>query len=184
MRKLIVLSLSLLITAQLVAQEFDLGIKAGVNFSSLADASGLNNQTGFVGGAFVAFPLDDQFAIQVDALYSQQGADIDLGKFDLDYITLPVVLKFYIVDRFNIQGGPQFGVLLNDDTQVAVGEIVNDIAVNDFDFAWVAGAGLDLPFGLRVDGRYGFGLTKVPDSSSLSSGRNSVVTLAVGWAFL
>lgn len=185
MKKIALLSL-LLIAIPLTSfgQGLDFGIKAGLNFSSLTDASNLDNRTGFVGGIFTGFKLSKKVGLQADLLYSQQGADLDLGKFDLDYINVPVVFKFYPVKRFHLHLGPQFGFLINDDTTIVVDEIVRDFKVNDFDFAGVFGIGFDLPFGIRLDGRYIFGLTEVPASTFFNNSRNQTFTLTAGISLL
>ena len=52
--------------------------------------------------------------LQGDVLYSQQGAEFDLGKVDLDYVNVPIVFKYYLVKRLNLHVGPQFGFLVSD----------------------------------------------------------------------
>lgn len=180
MKKLLLITLIGLCGLSTQAQGLDFGIKAGVNFANITDATGLDNRTGFVGGLFVGAKLSDNLGIQVDALYSQQGAEFDLGSFNLDYINIPMVLKYYVAGGLNIQLGPQFGVLIDDDTQTVVGEVINDIATNDFDISGVVGLGLDIPFGMRLEGRYNFGLTAI----DFDKGKNSVVTLSLGYSFL
>ena len=181
MKKIALIALLGLFGLSAQAQGLDLGVKAGVNFATLSDATGLDNRTGFVAGVFVGAKLSDKVGIQAEALYSQQGAEFDLGAFDLNFINIPILLKYYIAGGFNAQLGPQLGVLIDDDTQSVVGEVINDISVNDFDVSGVIGLGYDFPLGIRVDGRYQFGLTDVPD---LTSGKNSVFTLALGYSFL
>lgn len=166
------------------AQGFDLGVKAGVNFANITDGDGLDSRTGFVLGAFTGFKVSDKIGVQVEALYSQQGAEFDLGSFDLDYINIPLLMKFYLSENIHLHAGPQFGVLVNDDTQSVVGEIVNDIAINDTDFTGVVGLGFDVPFGLRIDARYNFGLSEVPEDVVFSKGKNSVIQLSLGYSFL
>ena len=168
------------------AQGVDFGIKAGVNFANVTDASELSNRTGFVAGIFAGGKLNDNLGIQADLLYSQQGAEFEFGDFNLDYVILPVVLKYYVSQGFNIQGGPQFGIVVNDDVNATIlGEIIDDLGTADFDISGVIGLGYDLPMGLRVSGRYNFGLTDVPDDDRFAtSGKNSVVTLAIGYSFL
>ena len=163
MKKLIFAVLALMTITTTQAQGLDLGIKAGVNFATLTDASGLDNRTGFVAGAFVGGKLGDRFGIQADLLYSQQGAEFDAGEFNLDYVNVPIVAKIYLTDKFNLQAGPQFGVLVNDEAQTVIGEVINDIGTNEFDISGVVGIGFDVPLGLRLEGRYNFGLTDVPE---------------------
>ncbi len=181
MRKFLILIVLLGTGLNLSAQGLDFGVKAGVNFSSVRDASGLDNRTGFVAGVFAGGKLGDKLGLQADLLYSQQGAEFELGDFNLDYVNVPIVVKYYLSDNFNFHVGPQFGVLINDDAQTVVGETINDIATNNFDITAVLGLGFDLPMGIRLEGRYNFGLS---DISKTDDGKNSVVTLSVGYSFL
>ena len=75
MKKIIIVFAVALLSAPLFAQGLDLGLKAGVNFANITDATGLENRTGFVFGAFAGAKLGDKIGIQGDLLYSQQGAD-------------------------------------------------------------------------------------------------------------
>lgn len=181
MRKFLILIVLLGTGLNLSAQGLDFGVKAGVNFSSVRDASGLDNRTGFVAGVFAGGKLGDKLGLQADLLYSQQGAEFELGDFNLDYVNVPIVVKYYLSDNFNFHVGPQFGVLINDDAQTVVGETINDIATNNFDITAVLGLGFDLPMGIRLEGRYNFGLS---DVAKTEGGKNSVVTLSVGYSFL
>jgi hypothetical protein len=122
-------------------------------------------------------------ALQGDLLYSQQGAKGDNGFSDLelDYIVFPIVFKYYIVNRLNIQAGPQFGNVIND----------NDLGdFQSFDVSGVVGIGLDLPLNLRVTARYNFGLTDISfvnyfnGATINTSAKNSVFSLTAGFSFL
>jgi len=117
--------------------------------------------------------------LQPELLYSQQGAEFNAGKFDLDYVNIPVVLKLYLIQGLNLQVGPQFGFVVNDD--ITVQGIEGQVKTNDFDFSGVVGAGYDLPLGLRIDARYNFGLSDVIESESW---KNGVFSLALGYSFL
>lgn len=185
MKKLLIVMITLGLTSQGFAQGIDFGIKAGVNFSSISDATGLDNRTGFVAGVFAGGKLGDKLGIQADLLYSQQGAEFSGGEFNLDYVNVPIVLKYFVTNVIHVHGGPQFGVLVNDNVTV-LGEVINDIGTKDFDLSGVVGVGLDLPMGIRLDGRYNFGLSDVLDDPELeeNNGKNSVITLSVGYSFL
>lgn len=180
MKNLLFLSLFLICFSNVSAQGLDFGVKAGVNFARISDASGLSNRTGFTGGIFAGGTFADKFGIQGELLYSQQGAEFEFGDFNLDYVNVPILVRYFLVQGLNVQAGPQFGILVNDDAQALVGEVINDIATNKFDISGVIGLGYDLPLGLRVSGRYHFGLNDVADNTR---GKNSVVTLAVGYSF-
>ncbi|MGB0789224.1 MAG: porin family protein [Marinirhabdus sp.] len=168
------------------AQSLDLGVKAGINFANITDASGLENRTGFVAGGFVGARFNERLGLQADLLYSQQGAEFNAGDFDLTYVNVPIVLKIYLIDGLNLQAGPQFGILVDEESRTVLGETINDIATKDYDLTGVVGLGLDVPMGLRAEARYGFGLSNVfeGDQAGYSSGKNSVVTLSLGYSFL
>jgi|TARA_R100000479_G_scaffold33554_2_gene13879 hypothetical protein len=184
MKKLIFAFLALITITTTQAQGLDLGIKAGVNFATLNDATNLDNRTGFVAGAFLGAKFSDKVGFQADLLYSQQGAEFEGNQFDLNYVNVPVVVKFYVFKGLHVQAGPQFGFLVDDNSQSLFGEIFNDAAAKDFDLSGVVGLGYDLPLGLRLEGRYNFGLTDVGEEDEFEFGKNSVCTLSLGYSFL
>lgn len=182
MKKLIVVAIILFVGNSAFSQGIDLGIKAGANFANITDASGLSNKTGFQAGVFGGIKFTEKVGIQADILYSQQGAEFDLGKFELDYVNIPIVLKYYLVQGFNVQAGPQFGFVVKDDvyTETLGGNSIEANTENT-DVSGVVGAGYDFPLGIRVDARYNFGLTDVVEGAS---SKNSVFSLALGYSFL
>lgn len=187
MKKIIIVIAVALVSVPLFAQGLDLGLKVGVNFANITDATGLDNRTGFVFGAFAGAKLGDKIGIQGDLLYSQQGADADVDKVDLNYVNVPVVLKYFITDQIHIHAGPQFGFVVDDN----IAELTSNIAeAESFDLSGIVGLGIDLPMGIRLDGRYNFGLSNVFSSNEPSfeadvgEGKNSVITLSAGYSFL
>ncbi len=181
MKKLIVAVITVFIGTTAFAQEIDLGIKAGANFASISDADDLSNKTGFQAGIFAGIKFTDNVGIQADVLYSQQGAKFDAGKFDLNYVNVPIVLKYYLVQGLNIQAGPQFGFILDDDIYAEIGDVRIKDNAEKSDISAVVGAGYDFPFGVRLDARYNFGFNEVVKDSD---GKNNVVSLALGYSFL
>jgi len=178
MKKICIVFCLFIGSLSVTAQGIDFGIKAGVNFANISDASGLDNRTGFTGGIFAAINFNEKVGIQGDLLYSQQGAEFDSEKIDLNYVNVPVVIKYFLVQGLNIQAGPQFGFVVDDNVK----EVFNNVADSEsFDLSGVVGAGYDLPLGIRLAARYNFGLSDVIDGAD---GKNSVVTLSVGYSFL
>ena len=182
MKKLILIVFTIFLTTTSFSQGIDVGIKAGANFSTLTDVPDVSTRTGLLIGAFVTLKFTDKMALQADILYSQQGAksDNELSDIELDYIVFPIVFKYYIVKRLNIQAGPQFGNVINDNY---------NSNLESFDISGVVGIGLDLPLNLRVTGRYNFGLNDISFINYYGEGvtfdaRNSVFSLSVGFSFL
>ena len=171
-----------ILTAQAQVQ-VALGVKAGVNLSNLDSDYSSDNITALHGGAFALFKLT-KLGIQPEVLFSQQGSkvdDVNLGKGDLkaSYLSIPIMLKFYLVGGFNIQLGPQFGFLTAADFD---GDDVKDDFKNS-DLSANLGLGLDLPFGLTVDARYNLGLSDVKaDGSNLEgSFKSRVIQISLGY---
>lgn len=183
MKKLIVAVLTLFIGTTAFSQELDLGVKAGVNFSKISDVDNLSNKTGFQAGVFAGIKFTDKVGIQADLLYSQQGAEFDAGEFDLTYVNVPVVLKYYLIQGLNVQAGPQFGFVVDDNIKTVIGNIENQIEAEKTDVSGVIGAGYDFPFGVRLDARYNFGLSDVSKVNG-AEGKNSVFSIALGYSFL
>ena len=183
MKKLLVLVMALGMFGISQAQEFDLGLKAGVNFSQFQDAKNFDSdsRTGLLAGAFVGVKFSDRFVIQPEILYSQQGSDSDFGDYHIDYVNVPVIFKFYLIgDVLNVQAGPQFGFVANDDFP-EFEAIEEQVEAESFDMSAAVGAGLDLPFGLSVDARYNFGFTETIENTDA---KNGVFSLALGYSFL
>jgi len=182
MKKHFILILTSLMCSVSMAQDLDFGIKAGANFATITDASGFSNTTGFVGGVFLGFKLGDTWGLQADMLYSQQGGDFALGDVKLDYINVPVVLKYYLTSNLHLHAGPQFGINVNDNLEDVLpgGDGLSLADAESFDVEGVVGLGYEFPFGFRASGRYNFGLTDAFNTG----GKNSVITLALGYSFL
>ena len=186
MKNFIITVFTALLTTTTFAQGIDLGIKAGATFANLTGATDASTKTGFVGGAFLTIKFSDKIAIQGDLLYSQQGAKLELDDINLNYINFPIVFKYYIIKRINIQAGPQFGTVVNDN----LGEVFGPNGdFNYFDITGIVGIGIDLPLNLRITGRYGFGLSEInfiefEGDSKETNSKNSVFSLTAGFSFL
>lgn len=177
------------------AQGLDLGFKLGFNFANVSGIEDFNQRTGLSAGLFAGAKLGDKIGLQIDALYSQQGAEVGatysdiVQDFNLDYISIPVVVKYYLTDNLNIHAGPQMGILLNDQTGV-VGQVFDNIEADTVDWLGTLGIGLDLPLGLRAEARYSFGLTRVngsvtiPSLPTIQEGRTRMTTLSIGYSWL
>ncbi len=184
MKKLIVAVITLFLGTTAFSQEIDLGVKAGANFANISDVDNLSSKTGFQAGIFAGIKFTDKVGIQADVLYSQQGAKFDAGKFDLNYINVPIVLKYYLFQGLNIQAGPQFGFILDDNIYVdAFGTNSIEANAEKSDVSAVIGTGYDFPFGVRLDARYNFGLTDVSKTNNFE-GKNNVFSVALGYSFL
>ena len=100
-------------------------------------------------------------------------------KLNIDYIRFPVLVKYYLLKGINIQGGPQFGFVVNDNITKVLGSLFE---AEDIDITGNIGIGIDLPFDLSIDVRYNFGLSDVVKNGNV--GKNQVFSVTLACAFL
>ncbi|MBP2831077.1 PorT family protein [Aquimarina sp. U1-2] len=187
MRKSTTLIILILCTTAMVAQDFHYGVRAGLNAANFTgDLEDTEVKYGFSAGIFGELTITDQFSVQLDALFSSQGAEIensDDAKFKLNYLNFPLTAKYYFVDGFYGQTGPQFGFLLNADFENGNQEtdIKDDLKTFDLSIPIVLGYQFD--FGLLADIRYNIGVTDLNDGLGNDDLRNGVFQLMVGYRF-
>jgi opacity protein-like surface antigen len=173
MKKLIVIvALLFLGFAKSNAQDIIFGAKIGANFSNLNgnEIKG-DNLTSFHVGAIVEVNVLGKFSLQSELIYS---TEIENGDLKLDYVSVPVLAKFYLItDKLSIEAGPQFSFLLNDD-------VPETFRTKTFDFAAVGGLSFNVTSFLFVQARYVAGLT---DTSKGASVTNRVFQLSAGLRF-
>ena len=163
------------------AQDMKFGVKGGLNFSNLTSSEGSNGLTSFHLGGFAEFKVSEKFAVQPELLYSMQGAGYDGGDLNLNYINIPIMAKFYVAEKFNIQAGPQIGFLMS---AKADGTDVKDL-FKTTDFGLNLGAGYNLNDNMMLDLRYNLGLSQVQDElfPGESKSMNAVLQLSFGYKF-
>ncbi len=189
------------------------GIKGGLSTSnvnrthlSTIDTNYGARTTG-VAGVFARFQLKDKLAFQPELLYSMQGVFYDDYSwsngsdsrhdyvYKLDYINLPLIFRYYLVEGFSFNLGPQLSYLISakQDGDYGTGSNssssdtpVDDVDVKDdfesYDLGLSGGFGYDFDFGLTLDARYTYGFIKMRPESSINW-HNSVFQFTAGWAF-
>lgn len=158
------------------AQVFKLGVKAGPNFANLTGGDiQTKTRTSFHLGGAAELGITKKFAIAPELLYTSQGADVDgFGDFNLDYISVPVLARIYLVeDKFSIDLGPQFSFLVDEAEEAVDNE--------EFDFAVAGGVTLNITKSLFAQARYVAGLTEASKDAEV---KNSVIQFSVGYNFL
>jgi hypothetical protein len=205
MRK-IVLTIAILFPLFSLAQ---FGVKAGVNFANVTNASDINGDhtTGFLAGIFLAPPSNGVISSRTELLYSRQGYNYktgtNTGNVNLDYIMLPQLMSINITKFFSIQAGAQIAFLINakaDSTSDGGSTGSNPYGAimdyyNKFDYGFAAGIEIHPFKGLLVGARYNISLGNLyKDPSSYPPGtppsfipqvdvKNNVVQVFAGWIF-
>ncbi len=166
MKKLFFLAIALIgFTTISNAQSLDFGFKGGVNFANVDSRFDTDARTGFHLGAVATVGLGNKFAIQPEVLYSAQGSD----SLKVDYINVPVLVKYKFLKFLSFEAGPQFGIVVNDDYEVGEPE--------SFDVGIAAGAGVR--FGKFFSQlRYNYGFTDVDD---VNKSQNRTFQISVGY---
>ena len=184
------------------------GVKAGLNVSTFTNFTDISMKPGFHVGAVAEIFINKKLSIQPELIYSKQGFEysgFNVGSYvpvyteytwRQDYINVPIMVKYYIVKGFNVQGGMQFGFLVNSEMEQRGIELDTKSLVNSFDFGLNFGVGYELPIGVFFDMRYNMGLTNVFNKDfdafyKYTSGNysedvkseNSVFQLSVGYKF-
>lgn len=133
--------------------------------NSILNLVGVNNfakinSTGFYIGGVVDIEVLGNLHIQPELLYGSAK--------DLSFVYLPVMVKYYVADKFNVQVGPQlnFSSNLDDikrairDTEELIGTNGNvDDVLKTFGIDLGIGAGFDVTDNLGIQARYSFELT-------------------------
>lgn len=181
-RILFISMLALLGISTAQAQSIRFGIKAGANFSNIdAEDIETDNMTSWHAGAVLELNVLPNFSIQPEAMYSSQGAKVEgPDDFKLDYISVPVLARFYILpDLLSLDAGPQFSFLMNDNFADFDG-IGEDFKAKNFDFAVIGGATVNITDSFFGSARYVIGLTEASEEAKVT---NKVIQLSVGYRF-
>lgn len=168
MKKVLMAALVLLlVSATAMAQNFQLGLKAGANISNFTggEFDNLDKKAlvGFHAGAFINFLFGDHLSLQPEVLFSSQGAKLKSAgeeeNFRVSYVNVPVMVKYRFTGGFYLEAGPQIGFKVSED--------VPDQTIKDFakstDLSVAAGLGYHSNMGLGIGARYIAGLSKVGD---------------------
>lgn len=200
--KKIAFLLLLFVAFQVSAQEFHFIPKIGLNFANITNFDG-NMKPGLNVGVAGEFMVTNNFAIEPGVYYSMQGSKDEVAGNDVkiknDYLNIPILLKGYVYEGFNLFAGPQLGFkvsskvkLSQSGTSVSTSEM-SDV-FNTVDFSIVLGAGYQSRMGLLFSLSYNIGLTNtingdkfaaLPGGGSMKDEkcRNGVLQFNVGWRF-
>ena len=180
------------------------GIKAGLNFANVTNASSINSssESGFHAGLFLGTPSKKILGFRSEIIFSRQGysykSATNTGKVNLDYILMPQLMCINITKFFQLQFGSHMAFLINAKADTtnnisglpgAYGQIMS--YYNKFDYGFAAGVEIHPAMGLIIGARYNISLSKlyadaqsgqIP-SFSAADAKNNLVQLFAGWQF-
>jgi hypothetical protein len=181
------------------AAQDQLGVLVGLNSANVEfDVEGtsvsLDRRNGFAGGVYWVRALGEAGGVEVDALIAQKGTSISGDLFGSDmsikltYLDIPVLARFNGAATptvgFQAYAGPSFNFKLSESFELEGVDFESEDEVKSFEMAVVLGGGVS--FGrIRVDARYGLGLTSLADEDELGidgSAKNRVFSILFGIA--
>lgn len=188
-KMIIVLAAALIVTATTHAQNFEPGIKAGVNISNFTggDFNTVENNSlvGFHAGGLLRFRFN-KVVLQPEVLFSTQGAklkdSLDESDYKISYINVPVMLQYETDGGFYVEAGPQFGFKVSED----IPNSTIDNFAKSTDVSIALGLGYISKIGLGIGGRYTVGVSKVGDfdASNIDPDfKNGVIQFSLFWVF-
>ena len=183
--------------AQLADGTFSLQPKAGLVLSEITDNDS-RIKAGFTAGVEAQYQINYWFGVAAGVQYAQQGTKVKNSgpKYNLGYVNVPIMAKFYPVKRLALGAGIQPGFLTSASRKYENGGIKYDIDVKDgcnkFDFSMPISVAYESPIGLIIEARYNAGLTNVGKDAfgdnadtydKITKNKNSVFMLTVGYKF-
>jgi hypothetical protein len=159
------------------------GVKGGVNLANLrqenlAMRTSIDGKTSFHGGFFLNIPLgSNNWSFQPELLYNGQGAKLTtttptgitggttttVNEWDLNYVSLPLMLKLKSDNGIYLELGPQASYLIRakQDANGTTGEMDIKNQFDKFDVAANGGIGWVSRAGFGIGARYSHGLSNI-----------------------
>lgn len=109
----------------------------------VTEGGGSDSATGFFVGGFVEFGIADKFTLQPGLNYHAASKD----GYKLNFLSIPVLAKYEIAEKFNVMAGPSLFYSLESD----------DVDKTRFNFD--IGASYNFTENFFVEPRYSLGLT-------------------------
>jgi hypothetical protein len=202
MKKMMLTAVAVITFAFSNAQETRAGIKGGINIATLTgDAEGATSRVGFQAGGFLEIKITDRFAIQPELLFSTQGVHTEIVKPDneykiekrinLMYLNIPIMARFYVVDKFSVEAGPQIGFLARARATSEITSYGNRVSGEEdlkrylraADLGVNFGAGYDFTEDLSIGIRYNIGCSNLGENMRNYEMYNRVLSVSAGYKF-
>ena len=149
------------------------GIRGGYNLAAVTydGETETGQRHGFHLGVYGNSSINSLMAIQVEAMYSQQGYQLknDSGTYTqkLNYINVPVMLQLYPIKQVFLEGGAQVGYAISHketyDSSFNLFDAESDITPDRFDWGFNVGSGIKMDSGFSLGIRYHIGMGEIYD---------------------
>ncbi len=172
---------------------FRLGIKGGLNLNQIEGVSFNNGfNFGYHLGGFAEIDFTKKFGIQPEVLWNQSNTQVSAEfatlypsitnpntlnqEVVLNYLSIPLLLRYNLGSMFSIVAGPQFGILMNKNQNLLQN---GQKAFSEGDFSAVAGLQVNLK-ALRLYGRYNIGMKNINQIDQKDKWTSQQIQLGVG----
>ena len=190
MNKYYLLLLCLFLTLNLAfSQEVELGLKGGMNISTLGKSE-LGNvaRIAYHFGGTAEFITTPFFSIQTELMYSLQGAATDQSRqvyLNYHYLNIPLLAKAYFYEDASFEIGVQYGLLLKAVDKNEFYTQDRSYEVSNSDFAVVFGLNYKLDEKFTFGFRYNLGITNTAKQDIIYEKRhtNRVLLISLGYIF-
>ena len=162
--------------------QIKLGLKGGLNVSTFSADFDTRPRIGFHLGAFGDYGFSDHASLQVELLYSMQGAKSDYEDFStgltgeetdiLNYFNIPVLIRYHANSGFTAGAGLQLGFLVKAEAEIEIDDNFTGLTpepidlkeiTKDTDVGIVLDLGYEIASGISMHGRAVIGLTDISD---------------------
>ena len=189
-----IVGLLCLLMPVLVSAQLRIGLKAGLNFANITNASSINagNNTGYMIGGYISPKPKKSLGFRSEFILSRQGynykTNTNTGNVNLDYLIIPQLLTLNFTKMVQLHVGGQVAFLLNanvDSTGSGSGSLFDYFS--RFDYGLSAGAEIYPFMGFFIGGRINISFNDVsvggihPNFIPDINAKNNVVQFYVGW---
>lgn len=178
------------------AQDFRVGVHAGVDAANISldnvSSGPLHFKSGLVGGVSFEAKLGRSVGLQLEGNYSRQGASLisEAGgsgaqSFNLDYVTVPLLLKLNATKGLNFLFGPQAGFMIKASVKQPAGASQGaEEFFKPISYYAVFGSEYQFPNGLSIGVRYNFGINRISEGNAgLGSVKSRYYNFRLGYSF-
>jgi len=178
--------------------QFSYGIKSGISLASMSNIEQSKFRTGYFAGGVAEYSFCNYFGLQTELLYSLQGVQFNgettvgdmmgiktEGALRINYINIPLLAKFRVMEGLWAEAGPQFGFAVMakskldmvDHESMGFHKMDRD-TYKTHDTSLAFGFSVGCSEKVRLVARYQLGLTDVTSGS-----RNRVLQLGLDYRF-
>ncbi|MDN3667475.1 porin family protein [Algibacter miyuki] len=175
MKKILLFTALIGLSFQGFSQDVKYGIRGGLNISNLdfstPYATENKHRNSIYFGAFANISLSKTTALVPGFEFSAEGANDE--SIHLDYLQVPVLLRFRLSEKFHVGAGPQASLKIHK----------YEDGIKNFAYSGVANLEYKINLMLFAELRYNYGFTNIFDDHLGVNAKNRTIQLGLGYKF-